>query len=297
MTAVMPTPTLTAAYLECETITRTQARNFFYGIRLLAPDKRAALCSVYALARRIDDIGDGPLPVPAKRAALDELRRRITSLGDSGDPVLLAVGDVARRMPLPVEAFGELIDGVEIDLAIDTGGHRFADFDALVTYCRCVAGSIGRLCVGVFGTTDPATALPLADTLGIGLQQINILRDIREDLINRRVYLPQSELRAAGVDLRLAGNDGSAQVVGGVQLTALIRRCGERARRWYDDGIRLVDLLDRRSAACTLAMAGIYSRLLHRIMADPAAVTSQRLSVPSRSKAAIAAGALLGRSA
>jgi phytoene synthase len=287
MTAVLPS-TVEAAYDACETITRNEARNFHYGIRLLRPEKRAALSAVYALARRIDDIGDGDLPVEAKREALAAVRSSLNDLDSSVDPVAVAVADAARRLPIPIEAFGELIDGVEMDIA----GTRFATFDDLVVYCRCVAGSIGRLCLGVFGARDLTVAPGYADALGIALQQTNILRDIREDLMIGRVYLPTADLERFGVDLRL-GADGA--LVDDGSLTALIRFSAERARGWYDDGLRLVPLLDRRSAACCSAMSGIYRRLLDRIAAEPALVRDRRLSLSGWQKAGVAARALAGR--
>ena len=282
------TATIDAAYSICEDTTRTQARNFHYGIRLLPRDKRQALCAVYALARRVDDIGDGSLPVEQKRQQLRELRGSIAALSDSADPVLVAVRDAARRLPIPVAAFDELIDGVEMDVA----GRRFATFDELVVYCRCVAGSIGRLCVGVFGASDPQIAPGYADQLGIALQQTNILRDIREDLLNGRVYLPTDDLDRFGVELRIDA-DGALVDDGG--LSALIRAATARARLWYDDGLRLVPLLDRRSAASALAMSGIYRRLLDQISAQPALVRDRRLSLSGWQKAAVAARALAGR--
>jgi phytoene synthase len=282
------TATLEAAYSICEDTTRTQARNFHYGIRLLPRDKRRALCAVYALARRVDDIGDGTLPDEVKRRDLAVLRADITAMADSADPVLVAVRDAARRMPIPVAAFDELIDGVEMDL----DGRRFATFDELVVYCRCVAGSIGRLCVGVFGASDPAIAQGYADQLGIALQQTNILRDIREDLMAGRVYLPTSDLERFGVDLRL---DQDGALVDDGALSALIRDAAERARGWYDDGLRLVPMLDRRSAASALAMSGIYRRLLDQIEAQPALVRDRRLSLSGWQKAAVAARSLAGR--
>ncbi|HEX3825612.1 MAG TPA: presqualene diphosphate synthase HpnD [Mycobacteriales bacterium] len=282
------TATLDEAYSVCETVTRTQARNFHYGIRLLPRDKRLALCAVYALARRVDDIGDGDLPDATKRELMTRLRSEIDELADSSDPVLLAVRDAATRMPIPMSAFDELIDGVEMDL----DGSCFATFDELVGYCRCVAGAIGRLCLGVFGSSDPARAPGYADQLGIALQQINILRDIREDLVSGRVYLPADELSRYSVELRLDA-DGALVDDGG--LSALIRAAAERARQWYAGGLRLVPLLDRRSAASALAMSGIYRELLDRIAAEPALVRDRRLSLSGWTKASVATRALIGR--
>jgi 15-cis-phytoene synthase len=285
------TGTVAEAYERCAFVTREQARNFYYGIRLLPPPRRAALCAVYALARRVDDIGDGELSRAEKLAALSGLREALHNLDASADPVLIAVADAARRYPIPLRAFGELVDGVEMDVT----GRRYADFDELVEYCRCVAGSVGRLCLGVFGSRPDPRAPSYADALGIALQQTNILRDVREDLGNGRVYLPQQDLDRFGVELAL---DEQARLVdkdGG--LAALIVFSAERARRWYDDGLRLVPLLDRRSAACCTAMSGIYRRLLSRIADRPSAVYGRRLSLSPWEKAVVAARAVAGRPA
>ncbi|MDQ3762778.1 MAG: presqualene diphosphate synthase HpnD [Actinomycetota bacterium] len=280
------------AFDQCELITRTQARNFYYGIRLLRPDKRAALCAVYALARRIDDIGDGDLPPADKLAALAQLRRSMAGLHDLGgdhlgdDPVLTAVADLARRLPLPLGAFDELVDGVQMDVL----GRRYADVDELLGYCRCVAGAVGRLCLAVFGSRPDPSAPEYADALGIALQQINILRDIREDLGNGRVYLPRDELDRFGVQLAL--DERGVLVDPGGRLTALIRHSAGRARQWYEHGFRLIPLLDRRSAACCTTMSGIYLRLLDRITAQPSLVFDRRLSLSGWQKAEVAMRAL-----
>jgi 15-cis-phytoene synthase len=292
---------LTEAYRECERITWTQARNFAYGIRLLPPAKRRGLAVIYAFARRIDDIGDGTLPgqekdMPAeeKIAALEEARRAVLALGQPGqqsqpsppgtdDPVLLALADTARNFPVPMAAFGELIDGCVADVR----GTRYETFEDLHHYCRCVAGSIGRLSLGIFGTkADPDKASELADSLGVALQLTNILRDIREDHQNGRVYLPAEDLAKFDVDLEEPGPS---------QFTRLVEFEAERARDWYGTGWKLLPLLDRRSAACTGAMAGIYRGLLDRIAAEPAAVLSRRVSLSTGEKAMVAVKALAGR--
>jgi 15-cis-phytoene synthase len=281
---------LTEAYRECERITWTQARNFAYGIRLLPADKRRGLAVIYAFARRIDDIGDGTMPAQEKIAALEEARRAVLDLGEpsSDDPVLLALADTGCNFPVPMEAFGELIDGCVADVR----GTSYQTFDDLHYYCRCVAGSIGRLSLGIFGTSgatqsgDPGLASRLADSLGVALQLTNILRDIREDHQNGRVYLPAEDL--AKFDCNLDNPDAT-------QFTRLVEFEAERARDWYATGMQLLPMLDRRSAACTGAMAGIYRRLLDRIAAQPEAVLHGRLSLSAGEKAVVAVKALAGR--
>ncbi|WP_445166233.1 presqualene diphosphate synthase HpnD [Mycolicibacterium sp. Dal123E01] len=277
--------TLDQAYRVSEDITRTQARNFHYGIRLLPPAKRSALCAVYALARRIDDIGDGDLPLEQKRTELTLVRKSLDCLEDSSDPVLLALADSMRRFPIPISALEELVDGVQMDV----DGTTYKDFDDLVVYCRRVAGSVGRLCLSIFGSVDPKTS-SYADQLGIALQQTNILRDVREDLLNGRIYLPQSELDRFGVQL-IVDEFGELHDPDG-HLAALLRFCSARAEDWYSLGLRLVPHLDRRSAACCLAMSGIYRHLLTIIKASPASVYDRRLSLSGVQKGRVAAIAL-----
>jgi phytoene synthase len=280
--------TATEAYAACREITRAEARNFFYGIRLLPTSKRDALCALYALARRIDDIGDGDLPVAQKRAELALVRKRLGGLDDVDDPVFAAVAVTACRYPVPVDAFEEIVDGVELDLE----QVRVADVDELVRYCRLVAGSVGRLCLSVFGSddVDHDVAATYADQLGIALQQTNILRDIREDLVHDRVYLPADELEHFGVELRL--DETGALADPQARLAGYIRYAAARAEDWYGLGLRLVPHLDRRSAASCRAMAGIYHHLLGRIAASPVSVYDRRLSLSGAEKVSVAFGSL-----
>ena len=281
---------LTEAYRECERITWSQARNFAYGIRLLPPPKRRGLAVIYAFARRIDDIGDGTMPAEDKIVALEAARGQVLDLTapPADDPVLIALADVQRNFPVPMPAFGELIDGCVADVR----GHTYQTFEDLHWYCRCVAGSIGRLSLGIFGTgADPAEATQLADSLGVALQLTNILRDIREDYGNGRVYLPAEDLAKFDCDPATLGQPAPPP-----GFTRLVEFEVERARDWYATGWKLMARLDRRSAACTGAMAGIYRGLLERISADPAAVLRGRVALSGREKAVVAVKALAGRS-
>lgn len=291
-----------AAYRHCEQITWSQARNFSYGIRLLPPAKRQALAAVYAFARRIDDIGDGELPAPDKLAALAQARASVMALSECGRPqdgpaagppgndhVLVALADAAARFDIPLAAFGELIDGCEADVR----GVAYLTFDDLLHYCRCVAGSIGRLSLGVFGTADVRVAAPLADSLGVALQLTNILRDIREDYLGGRIYLPAEDFERFGCSL---GNgalaDGPPAGRDGDKLAALVEFEAERASAWYAKGLALMPMLDWRSAASAGAMAGIYYQLLKRIAAAPRAVLERRVSLSTREKALVAVRSL-----
>ncbi len=271
------------AYEWCESVTRREAKNFAYGIRLLRRPERRALSAVYALARRIDDIGDGDGAPEDKLAGLQRVRKDVDEIDvPTDDPVLVAVADAARRYLLPMSCFGEIIEGCEMDV----NGTSYQTIEDLVGYCRRVAGSVGRLSLAIFGTDHPEEAVPLADSLGVALQLTNILRDVVEDRSRGRVYLPREDAERVGCAPDLSGP--AAQVA---RLVAL--ECG-RANQWVAEGLQLLPLLDGRSRACVAAMAGIYRRLLVRIEHEPIAVTQGRVSLPAWEKAAVAARSLAG---
>jgi phytoene synthase len=278
--------TLDEAYDRCEEITRAEARNFSYGIRLLPAPQRRAMSALYAVARRIDDIGDGPAAAPDKLVALAAVRKDLAHVAadpsaGADDPVLVALADACRRFPIPMAALDELVDGCEMDV----NGTTYATFDDLVGYCRRVAGTIGRLSLGVYGAISVPGAEALADTLGVALQITNVLRDIVEDRETMgRIYLPSEDIARFGCRADLSGPEDD--------VAALVSWEAARAVDWYDRGLQLLPLLDRRSRACTAAMAGIYRRLLARIQRDPLAVLHGRVSLPAFEKAVVATRAL-----
>ncbi|MFD5651962.1 MULTISPECIES: presqualene diphosphate synthase HpnD [unclassified Streptomyces] len=293
--ANMSAPVL-AAYSYCEAVTGQQARNFAYGIRLLPTPKRRAMSALYAFSRRVDDIGDGVLADDVKVARLDETRAVLARIQDGAvdeddtDPVAVALADAARRFPIPLGGLDELIDGVQMDLR----GETYETWDDLKVYCRCVAGAIGRLSLGVFGTEPGARgterAPEYADTLGLALQLTNILRDVREDAEGGRTYLPADDLAKFGCS---AGFNGPTPPEGS-DFAGLVHFEVRRARALFAEGYRLLPMLDRRSGACVAAMAGIYRRLLDRIERDPEAVLRGRVSLPGREKAYVAVRGLSG---
>jgi 15-cis-phytoene synthase len=335
-----------AAYRQCEALTRAAAGNFYYGIRLLPAPKRKAMCAVYAFARRVDDIADGTLAPEEKLIRLDAAAQALERLDSQDpDPVIAALADASARFQLPADALDDLIEGVRMDVR----GTSYADFKELELYCRRVAGSIGRLCLAIFGMREGRRvgrqagglagglagrrvgglagrrvgglaldrpgrkASEMADDLGVALQLANIVRDLREDAEWGRVYLPGHDmvryhlhddgpLDAAALQAltREASMAEPAMVAGFEggdvgQLYALMRFYCLRSRDFFHRGMELVALLDRRSAACVLAMAGIYWRLLGHIEERPDRALAHRARLRKREKAWVAARALLGK--
>jgi phytoene synthase len=261
------------AYAEVGRITRREAKNFAYGIMVLPRAKRQAIAAIYAFARRVDDIADGELPPEEKRARLEELRAALET--DPEEPVFVALRDARDRFEIPCEPLEALIDGGLQDLEQSA----YADFAELRGYCEKVAGAVGLACVPVYGSDDTERAM----TLGIALQLINIIRDVDEDQQLGRVYLPQDELAAFGVE----------ELAPSPQFRELMAFQAERARTHLAAGLRLLDSLDRRSALCVGTFAGLYRETLDRIEASGFDVFGQKTRLSAPRKLAVVARGLL----
>jgi phytoene synthase len=261
--------TVDAAYDEVMRITRREAKNFAYGIMVLPKEKRRAIAAIYAFAREVDDIADGELPPDEKRVRLEALRRQLDG------QELLALADARTRYGIPRDALSRLVDGGLQDLEQT----HYATFDDLRGYCEQVAGAVGVACVAVYGSDD----VERANTLGIALQLINIMRDVQEDWALGRVYLPQDELRRYGVD----------ELRHSPEFVEFMRFQAQRARAHLAEGLRLLDSLDRRSALCVSTFAGLYSGQLDRMEANDFDVFDKSCRLSTRAKLGVVARNLL----
>ena len=267
------------AYAEVARITRREARNFAWGIAVLPRPKRLAVAALYAFARRVDDIADDPtLDAEARARGLEGCRAGVAAIPNvpADDAVLVALADAVDRYPIPRRALFDLVAGGLMDVEKT----RYASWEELREYCRCVAGAVGLACTAVYGPSDPEAAAPRAETLGLALQQINIMRDVAEDWSLGRVYLPQDELEHFGVS--------EAEIAAG-QLRSrwreLMRHQDERAETLLREGLELLPLLDRRSALCVRAFAGIYRGLLVQMRGSGYDVFSRRPHLSAVGKA------------
>jgi len=252
------------AYAEVQRVTRARAKNFAYGIMVLPREKRRAIAAVYAYAREVDDIADGTAGVEEKRARLEALRAALDD--PPATPMHVALADARARFDIPRDALSALVDGGAQDLVTS----EYASFDELRGYCEKVAGAVGVACVAVYGSDD----VERAQTLGVALQLINIMRDVDEDRGLGRVYLPQDELARFGVtDLAVSP-----------EWRELMAFQAARARAHLDEGLHLLDSLDRRSALCVATFAGLYRGQLDRMEANGFDVFSAscRLSTPAK---------------
>ncbi len=261
---------------------RREAGNFYWGFISLGHHERMAIYALYNFARQVDDEADGSakssellenLPV-----RLQHHRERISRAvrGDFGDdPILRVLAEAIERYAIPEEELQMLIDGVEMDFS----HQRYGTFEDLRRYCTLVASVVGRMCVRIFGFTEPA-ALDRADDLGLALQLTNILRDVREDAVDmQRVYLPQEDLQRFGVP---ESSLSTGNIAPG--WNDLVAHQVERARAYFASGYEVLRYIPRRPAACVQTMAGIYEELLKKIERDPALPLRERAALSKTEK-------------
>jgi len=274
------------AYEACRTITRREAKNFYYAFLTLPAAKRRAIYAAYAFCRLCDDSVDEETSAESKLTALTDLKTNLQAAysGNSASPVYLALADVAKHYDIPQDYFQEIILGVESDLVKD----RFANFEELREYCYRVASVVGLICLQIFGYEDDG-AKEYAVDLGLAMQLTNIIRDVREDLDMGRVYLPQDEMAQFGYteeDLR--------NCVRNQAFLDLMRFQSQRAREYFDRGFKLLPYLSRRSRACPAVLGALYSKVLDRIEASDYDVLETRMSLSKAEKIRITATTWLG---
>jgi phytoene synthase len=269
---------LKASYAFSRTIARTRARNFYYSFLLLSSEQRDAMCAIYAFMRYCDDISEGE---GASREAIERWRRDLDGAlqGQYGENMLWpAFHDTVKRYRIPHEYFYQMIDGVSSDLQ----PKQLRTFDELYRYCYQVASVVGLTIIHIFGFESPE-ALKLAEKCGIAFQLTNILRDVREDLENHRVYIPEEDIRKFGADL--ATHDE--------RFVRLMSFEAERADAYYNESRPLIALVHPRSRPSLWALIEIYRRLLARIERSNFDVLEKRIRVPTWEKLSILASAAL----
>lgn len=281
-------PEIAASYRCAAAVARSRARNFYYSFVTLPAEKRRAFCAVYAFMRYCDDISDGCETAVEKRRMLAGWRAQLDAAFKGkfdGSPILPAFHDTVARFSIPADYFHWVIDGAEMDLSI---GH-YGTFEDLYRYCFRVASAVGLVSLQIFGYSDPR-AKELAEQCGIAFQLTNILRDIKEDAVMGRIYLPDEDLvrfRYTAEDLR--------QEIQDERFLALMNYEADRARQYYRQGRKLLALVDASSRPALWAMIEIYARLLERIAQRRFDVFGAPIRLAPAEKALVALRALAMR--
>jgi 15-cis-phytoene synthase len=269
---------LEQSYAHCRRVARARARNFYYSFVLLAKDRKNAMCAMYAFMRFCDDLSDES---GASAAAIERWRKELSEAlagRFSENPVWPAFYDSVQRYSIPRQYFHDMIEGVASDLEPRT----IRTFDELYRYCYRVASVVGMTTIHIFGFDAPE-ALRLAEKCGIAFQITNILRDVREDRENGRVYLPAEDIERFGADLRTYDE----------RFVELMRFEAGRARAHYEESAPLLGMVHKRSRASLWALIEIYQRLLGRIERSNFRVLEQRISLPAWEKMGIVLQAAL----
>lgn len=273
-------PLLPPAHLDATRIVRASKSSFIPAFRLLPSERRRDLELFYALCRELDDIADaGSYPAGHRYEALEAWRAGFRHPDFAGLPANVA--DLMRRRSLDRNLFLELLDGVATDLLPSVRMATRVDLDV---YCHRVAGTVGRLCLPVFGA-DSQRAGDYAETLGRALQYTNILRDTASDLRRGRIYYPLDELAAAGVDETAFPSCASAYLAG----------FAREADRLFEEAAKKLPTADREALKPARIMASIYRSLLRTMQRDGLRVTEKRYRLGMAQKLLAIGSVLIGR--
>ena len=279
---------LAESYRYCEHVAKTQARNFYYSFVTLSPERKAAMCAIYAFMRYSDDVSDEAVADTSKveemrawRAALDK-----AFAGEYGDSLILpAFHDTVQKYHIPARYFHDLIDGTEMDLV----KNRYETWEELHQYCYRVASVVGFVCIHVWGfDEEDGRALEYAEACGLALQLTNILRDVKEDADRDRIYLPQEDLERFGVT-----EQELKEGVVNDRFRALMTFEAERAKGFYAQAEALFPLVHKAGRPTLSIMLKIYRGILDSIERNGYDVHSRRARVSTAKKLRIVAGAWL----
>lgn len=245
--------------------------SFYYAFLFLPADRRAAITAFYAFCREVDDVVDETTDpgVAATKLAWWAGEVRKAFAGEASHPVMKALMPHAPTFNIEERHLQEVIEGCQMDLQQT----RYLDFPGLARYCHLVAGVVGEVSARIFGQSDAQTTA-YAHKLGLALQLTNIIRDVGEDAMRGRIYLPVSELQQFDVKAH--------EILGRVhsdRFEALMRFQAQRAQSLYDEALALLPAADRRAQKPGLMMASIYRTLLREIEDEDFEVLHQRIAL------------------
>ncbi len=276
---------LRESYRYCHALTRRTAGNFYYSFLTLPQERLQAMCALYAFMRITDDLGDNPGTVEARAADLRNWRESLNAAlaGTRIDhPLFPALVDMLQRYRVPAKYLEDVIAGVEMDLV----PARFETFAELERYCYHVAGAVGLACIHLWGFHDQR-ALVAAVDCGLAFQLTNILRDLKEDALVGRIYLPAEDLRTFEYPAENLANGSFTP-----EFERLMRFQVDRAQGYYDRAHPLLKWLDPAGQPILEAMLSIYGGLLHEIRRRNYDVYTRRVQLSRWWKLSIAAKAI-----
>ena len=310
----VPHHMIETAYDFCEELTKREAGNFYHSFKYLPDEKRRSIMAYYAFCRRADDIADGDyvdifpggssdnpesieyrdkiellspgMPVIDRSTYNDKMsqlfyyRKKLsTAYGNvtSTDPIFIAMKDTVRRFGINRQLLDDMISGMENDFH----RNRYQTFEELYSYCYRVASTVGLVCIEIYGYDD-SRAREYAESWGIFMQLINIIRDVKEDANRDRIYLPLEDLRRWGIS--------EEDVKSGKELlnhpgwNPFVREYLERAEIYRNRAFKLLPFLDKSSRYSPAAMASFYSSIMKTIVKKNGDVFTERVQLSKTEK-------------
>jgi 15-cis-phytoene synthase len=245
--------------------------SFYYAFLFLPPPRRAAITAFYAFCREVDDVVDEVSDPGIARTKLAWWQAEVAQAfaGNPSHPVMKAMLPGVAAFGLEQEQFQSVIRGCQMDLEQT----RYLDYAGLQRYCHLVAGVVGEVSARIFGQTQAETTA-YAHKLGLAFQLTNIIRDVGEDAMRGRIYLPVNELQQFDVKAHEVLQRKHSD-----RFVALMRFQAQRAHALYDEALAALPAPDRRAQKPGLMMASIYRTLLREIEAEDFQVLHQRISL------------------
>lgn len=245
--------------------------SFYYAFLFLPANRRAAITSFYAFCREVDDVVDEISDPSVAQSKLAWWQKEVIQsfAGQAAHPVMLALMPHVKDYGIETHHLLSVIEGCQMDLTQT----RYLDYAGLQRYCHLVAGVVGEVAAQIFGQTDTATT-QYAHKLGLAFQLTNILRDVGEDALRGRIYLPVDELKQFDVKVQ-----DLIQRQYSDRFTALMKFQAVRAHRLYEEAFAMLPSADRQAQKPGLMMASIYRTLLREIEADNFQVLHQRIAL------------------
>lgn len=286
---------LQRSHAYCQRLTKRQAKNFYWGLKLLPEPKRSAMYALYAYMRLVDDIADDEADgrtVDQRRAALDHWRK-LTHAALTGEmppdqEMWPAFVEMVQTYQVPAKLFDDMIEGQRQDLA----PAPFGTWQDLRTYCYRVASVVGLASIHVWGFSEGSakerTTRDLAVDRGLAFQLTNILRDFREDIGRGRCYLPAEDFARFGVTPENLRPDAK-------EFAAFLAFQARRAAELYAQSEPLEQRVSADARPTLRAMTQIYRGILAKIIQQPTVILRRRVKLSPVAKFMIAWRALRTR--
>jgi phytoene synthase len=314
----VPEHMIETSYEFCEELTRREAGNFYHSFKYLPEEKRRSIMAYYAFCRRADDIADGDFvdtfpggssddpesvsyrsdierlspggPVLDRSAYNDKMsqlfyyRKKLsTAYGGftSTDPIFIALKDTVRKYGIQRQLLDDMISGMENDFH----KNRYQTFEELYSYCYRVASTVGLVCIEIYGYDEPK-AKEYAESWGVFMQLINIIRDVSEDAQRDRIYLPMEDLARWGIsedDIKSGGD-----LLNHPGWSPFVKEYLERADGYRQRAFKLFSHLDKSARYSPAAMASFYQSIMTKISKKNGDVFTERIQLSKTEKILLA---------